>query len=271
MVQAHPPSPCRSICAFERKTTGEDDEYTYDVRQEILDRYEKKVLDKQGLRFDKGGEVSDLKMKFDKLDPKGNTSVLYDQDSKEYYWEDYKNDIYRDGFKSEKDAYHNLIDYLESSFAKGGYTTYKDKGYVAVDIHKKSGDYVFLTKPTTKKLATAMSNILKRKKGSNQYTRKVITFKEAKKQGYNDKLDESLGKTKGKRSTKEQNYKDRRNESEAMEKKGGKRKYARVKTMDKGNRKKRKTPMTLAKAIRRDGEKWQDAVKRATIMMKKDK
>ena len=25
MVQAHPPSPCRSICAFERKTTGEDD------------------------------------------------------------------------------------------------------------------------------------------------------------------------------------------------------------------------------------------------------
>tara|TARA_Y100000004_G_scaffold103384_1_gene115928 strand:+ start:284 stop:481 length:198 start_codon:yes stop_codon:yes gene_type:complete len=25
MVQAHPPSPCRSICAFERKTSGEDD------------------------------------------------------------------------------------------------------------------------------------------------------------------------------------------------------------------------------------------------------
>ena len=45
----------------------------------------------------------------------------------------------------------------------------------------------------------------------------------------------------------------------------------RVKTMDKGSRKKRKTPMTLAKAIRRDGEKWQDAVKRATIMMKKEK
>jgi len=29
----------------------EDDEYSYDVRQEILDRYEKKVLNKQGLRF----------------------------------------------------------------------------------------------------------------------------------------------------------------------------------------------------------------------------
>tara|TARA_R110001592_G_scaffold145993_1_gene369909 strand:- start:5447 stop:6931 length:1485 start_codon:yes stop_codon:yes gene_type:complete len=88
-------------------------------------------------------------------------------------------------------------------------------------------------------------------------------------QGYNDKLDESLGNTKGKRSTKEQNYKDRRNESEAMEKKGGKRKYARVKTMDKGNRKKRQTPMSLAKEIRKEGEKWQDAVKRASAMLKK--
>ncbi len=93
--------------------------------------------------------------------------------------------------------------------------------------------------------------------------------KGGKTQGYNDKLDESLGNTKGKRSTKEQNYKDRRNESEAMEKKGGKRKYARVKTMDKGNRKKRQTPMSLAKEIRKEGEKWQDAVKRASAMLKK--
>ena len=88
-------------------------------------------------------------------------------------------------------------------------------------------------------------------------------------QGYNDRLNESLGNTKGKRSTKEQNYKDRRNESEAMEKKGGKRKYSRVKTMDKGNRKKRQTPMSLAKEIRKEGEKWQDAVKRASAMLKK--
>ena len=93
--------------------------------------------------------------------------------------------------------------------------------------------------------------------------------KGGKTQGYNDKLDESLGNTKGKRSTKEQNYKDRRNESEAMEKKGGKRKYASVKTMDKGSRKKRRTPMSLAKEIRKEGEKWQDAVKRASAMLKK--
>ena len=108
--------------------------------------------------------------------------------------------------------------------------------------------------------------------GSDSQIKKLNTYaKGGKTQGYNDKLDESLGNTKGKRSKKQQNYKDRRDESEAMEKKKGRRKYSRVKTMDKGNRKKRKTPMTLAKAIRKDGEKWQDAVKRATIMMKKSK
>ena len=89
-----------------------------------------------------------------------------------------------------------------------------------------------------------------------------------KSQGYNDKLDDSLGSSNGKRSKKQQNYKDRRDESEAMAKKGGRRKYSRVKTMDKGNRKKRKTPMTLAKEIRKEGEKWQDAVKRASAMLK---
>ena len=99
--------------------------------------------------------------------------------------------------------------------------------------------------------------------------RKITYAKGGKTQGYNDKLDESLGNTKGKRSTKEQNYKDRRNESEAMEKKGGKRKYASVKTMDKGSRSKRKTPLTLAKEIRKEGEKWQDAVKRASAILKK--
>ena len=56
-----------------------------------------------------------------------------------------------------------------------------------------------------------------------------------KKQGYNDKLDESLGarnKTKGKQS-----LKSRRKESEGMEKAMGRRKYAAVGTMDKDGRK----------------------------------
>lgn len=58
-----------------------------------------------------------------------------------------------------------------------------------------------------------------------------------KKQGYNARLDESLGeRNKGK---KKQSLKDRRNESKAMEKAKGKRAYSAVKTMDKSKRKKK--------------------------------
>ena len=59
--------------------------------------------------------------------------------------------------------------------------------------------------------------------------------KSAKKQGYDDRLDESLGARHGKKS---QSYKARRKDSEGMEKAMGRRKYAAVKTMDKGRRKK---------------------------------
>jgi len=95
--------------------------------------------------------------------------------------------------------------------------------------------------------------------------------KGGKTQGYNDKLNESLGDTKGKRSTKEQNYKDRRNESEAMEKKEGKRKYSRVKTMDKGSRKLKKPNSFFAvvKRKQKKGEAWKDAIQRVKNEMKK--
>lgn len=55
-------------------------------------------------------------------------------------------------------------------------------------------------------------------------------------QGYDDKLDESLGSRKGAGRTKEQSRKDRRDESAAMEKSMGRRKYSSVGTMDKGRR-----------------------------------
>ena len=59
-----------------------------------------------------------------------------------------------------------------------------------------------------------------------------------KQQGYNARLDESLGMRKGKASSKKQNYKSRRDESKGMEKAMGRRAYASVGTMDK-NKKKR--------------------------------
>jgi hypothetical protein len=58
-----------------------------------------------------------------------------------------------------------------------------------------------------------------------------------KQQGYNARLDESLGMRKGKASSKKQGYKSRRDESKGMEKAMGRRAYASVKTMDKGKKK----------------------------------
>jgi len=55
-------------------------------------------------------------------------------------------------------------------------------------------------------------------------------------QGYDDKLDESLGMRKGAGRSKQQSRKDRRDESAGMEKSMGRRKYASVGTMDKGRR-----------------------------------
>ena len=56
-----------------------------------------------------------------------------------------------------------------------------------------------------------------------------------KKQGYNARLDESLGSRNS--GTKTQSLKSRRAESKGAEKAAGKRAYAAVKTMDKGTRK----------------------------------
>ena len=69
---------------------------------------------------------------------------------------------------------------------------------------------------------------------SSGYRKEVFPYyaKGGKTQGYNDKLDESLGSREGAGSTKEQDRRDRRDESEAMEKSMGRRKYAAVDTMD---------------------------------------
>jgi hypothetical protein len=62
---------------------------------------------------------------------------------------------------------------------------------------------------------------------------RYVYAKGGKTQGYNDKLDESLGNRMGKETSKEQSKKDRRDESKAMEKSMGQRAYQSVSTMDK--------------------------------------
>ena len=68
--------------------------------------------------------------------------------------------------------------------------------------------------------------------------------KGGKTQGYNARLDESLGNRKGKEITKQQSKKDRRDESKGMEKGSGRRAYSSVSTMDVGDRKMEKGGMT---------------------------
>ena len=68
-------------------------------------------------------------------------------------------------------------------------------------------------------------------------TGKAGKAKVSKKQGYNARLDESLGMRTGKAAGKKQNYKARRDESKGMEKAMGRRAYASVGTMDKGKKK----------------------------------
>lgn len=66
-------------------------------------------------------------------------------------------------------------------------------------------------------------------------------------QGYNDKLDESLGSKDGKQSTKKQSMKSRRDESEGMEKSKGKRKFSSDRGMDKEPGKTKLTAKQLKK------------------------
>ena len=66
--------------------------------------------------------------------------------------------------------------------------------------------------------------------GSRPYTPRFPYSKGSKKQGYDARLDESLGARDGKKS---QSFKDRRDESKGAEKAAGKRAYSAVGTMDK--------------------------------------
>ena len=69
--------------------------------------------------------------------------------------------------------------------------------------------------------------------GTSPYNVRFPYSKGSKKQGYDDRLDESLGARDGAESTKSQSFKARRDESKGMEKAEGKRAYSAVGTMDK--------------------------------------
>ena len=84
-------------------------------------------------------------------------------------------------------------------------------------------------------LALTFEKIAKDKK-KMMYGGKTKMAHGGKTQGYNDKLDESLGVRTGTGSMSKQTYKDRRDESKAGNKMLGRRAYASVESMDKGDR-----------------------------------
>jgi len=65
-----------------------------------------------GAMMERGGKIQTLIMQQNDLDPQGYTLVDYDKEKKEWYWEDYKADTYSSGFKSRKDAFEDLNEYL---------------------------------------------------------------------------------------------------------------------------------------------------------------
>ena len=68
------------------------------------------------------------------------------------------------------------------------------------------------------------------------YAKRAKKSTGGKSQGYNARLDESLGARRGAESTKSQSLKARRDESKGAERSKGRRAYAAVGTMDKNNK-----------------------------------
>lgn len=91
------------------------------------------------------------------------------------------------------------------------------------------------------------------------------------KQGYNDRMDDSLGNRTGKASSKEQDYKDRRDEAKAMNKAEGKRAYQSVGTMDKmadGGKVKMDSIKDTKEHFGYSNEEWNELSKEEKIEMR---
>jgi hypothetical protein len=121
-------------------------------------------------------------------------------------------------------------------YAKGGKVMYK-----IVDIDEEDDPYIVdeaglkeYLSDWNEQMQVKYKNYKDFNKGEEYYY--IEKFARGGRQGYDDKLDESLGNRRGKRSKKRQDYKDRRDESKGMERARYRRAYSSVGTMDKRER-----------------------------------
>ena len=125
---------------------------------------------------------------------------------------------------------------LSKMYAKGGKT--ERKVYNVAIRRKKDGYWMDLlpfdvTKSQAEEIAKDINGMIP---NSAKAEIPLPFAKGGKTQGYNARLDESLGDRTGAEIDFEQKKKDRRDESKAMEKSSGKRAYSSVRTMDRNNR-----------------------------------
>jgi|TARA_R110000851_G_scaffold56807_6_gene132704 hypothetical protein len=179
------------------------------------------------------------------------------------------------------------MDKGDSMFAKGGKTT----GHINTLQAPKKGDVLYLGKRKGKviKVMSDMANVdfgsgdvygitFSRIKGNKidqgKFTKSVGFAKGGKTQGYNDKLNESLGMRTGKSTSKLQTKKDRRDESKGMEKSSGKRAYSAVGTMDKefarGGSVEGKIDRDRYVKLQRDNKKVVEKLKKEKGVLRKD-
>ncbi len=194
--------------------------------------------------YAEGGEIPMTKLKkYKSLIEKHKAFNKFYEDTGEDY--DYALEIWIPKYhelvdvysEQEKDNLIKALNKLNSTYAKGGYVYRESDDEDATEYLTKSEAMEFIDEHN-EGFETNYKSIEDFNKGEQlangvRSIEKIKMAKGGKTQGYNDKLDESLGMRDGFEPMMMQSFKDRRDESKGMEKSMGRRAYKSVGTMDK--------------------------------------